>query len=317
MDIAAGLALALLALIAILPEYAVDFVFTAKAGEEFAETGAATQYGPLALANMTGGNQLLIGLGWPMVILIGTWRVRKTRTPPEAAEGTTADRDQPRPGAVGGHRLSHHRLAIRVDSLPQGHSLPLRRSGSHHHLRALPQEALGGTYPRAPLGGSLGLHRVVAQTGPTDHQLRHVRGGRRGDPALRRGVRRVDNRARRGDRGQRVPPRQVDRPHRLRGARIAGGHTLRLEVGQPHRPRAPSSRPRSTSGLSWSAPSPSSSRYSPVSSTASRSKRPSESSCSSRRPSRSLPSPSSPAARSAAPRHGSCSASSWLRSVNR
>ncbi len=41
LDIAAGLALALLALIAILPEYAVDFVFTAKAGREFAETGAA------------------------------------------------------------------------------------------------------------------------------------------------------------------------------------------------------------------------------------------------------------------------------------
>ncbi|MGH3667594.1 MAG: sodium:proton exchanger, partial [Acidimicrobiia bacterium] len=90
LDIASGLALALLALIAILPEYAVDFVFTAQAGREFAETGEATQYGPLALANMTGGNQLLIGLGWPMVILIGTWRVRKTRTTPEMAEGTTA-----------------------------------------------------------------------------------------------------------------------------------------------------------------------------------------------------------------------------------
>jgi len=90
LDIASGLALALLALIAILPEYAVDFVFTAQAGREFAETGEATQYGPLALANMTGGNQLLIGLGWPMVILIGTWRVRKTKAPPEAAEGTTA-----------------------------------------------------------------------------------------------------------------------------------------------------------------------------------------------------------------------------------
>jgi cation:H+ antiporter len=90
MDIASGLALALLALIAILPEYAVDFVFTAQAGQEFAETGAATQYGPLALANMTGGNQLLIGLGWPMVILIGTWRVRRTKAPPELAEGTTA-----------------------------------------------------------------------------------------------------------------------------------------------------------------------------------------------------------------------------------
>jgi cation:H+ antiporter len=89
LDIAAGLALALLALIAILPEYAVDFVFTAKAGQEFAETGQSSQYGPLALANMTGGNQLLIGLGWPMVILIGTWRVRKTRTPPEEAEWTT------------------------------------------------------------------------------------------------------------------------------------------------------------------------------------------------------------------------------------
>ncbi len=90
LDIAAGLALALLALIAILPEYAVDFVFTAKAGQEFAETGAATQYGPLALANMTGGNQLLIGLGWPLVILLGTYRVRKTQASPERAEGTTA-----------------------------------------------------------------------------------------------------------------------------------------------------------------------------------------------------------------------------------
>ncbi|MDP9495769.1 MAG: sodium:proton exchanger [Actinomycetota bacterium] len=89
LDIAAGLALALLALIAILPEYAVDFVFTAKAGQEFAETGAATVNGPLALANMTGGNQLLIGLGWPLVILLGTYRVRKTQASPDRAEGTT------------------------------------------------------------------------------------------------------------------------------------------------------------------------------------------------------------------------------------
>ncbi len=90
LDIAAGLALALLALIAILPEYAVDFVFTAKAGSEFATTGAATRYARLALANMTGGNQLLIGLGWPAVILIGTWRVRRKKSSPREAEGTTA-----------------------------------------------------------------------------------------------------------------------------------------------------------------------------------------------------------------------------------
>ena len=90
LDIAAGLALALLALIAVLPEYAVNFVFTSKAGTEFVETGAATQYGPLALANMTGGNQLLIGLGWPLVVLLGTWRVRRMKVQPGLAEGTTS-----------------------------------------------------------------------------------------------------------------------------------------------------------------------------------------------------------------------------------
>ena len=41
LDISAGLAIAILALIAVLPEYAVDFVFARKGGESFAETGAA------------------------------------------------------------------------------------------------------------------------------------------------------------------------------------------------------------------------------------------------------------------------------------
>lgn len=91
LDIAAGLAIALLALIAVLPEYAVDFVLTASAGTEFLETGAAEQYGHLALANMTGGNQLLIGLGWPLVVLLGTWRVRKARASAADAEWATPD----------------------------------------------------------------------------------------------------------------------------------------------------------------------------------------------------------------------------------
>jgi cation:H+ antiporter len=73
LDISAGLALALLALIAVLPEYAVDFVFTWKAGKD-PET-----YAPDALANMTGGNQLLIGVGWSMVVLISAYRVRAAR----------------------------------------------------------------------------------------------------------------------------------------------------------------------------------------------------------------------------------------------
>jgi len=89
LDVGSGLALAFLALIAVLPEYAVDFVFTANAGREFAETGQSTQWGRLALANMTGANQLLIGLGWPLVILTGTWRVRRNNLLPHEAEGST------------------------------------------------------------------------------------------------------------------------------------------------------------------------------------------------------------------------------------
>lgn len=89
LDVGGGIALALLALIAVLPEYAVDFVLTADAGREFAETGAADRTGHLALANMTGANQLLIGFGWPLVILLGTWRVRKTGATPSMAENAT------------------------------------------------------------------------------------------------------------------------------------------------------------------------------------------------------------------------------------
>ena len=91
LDVGGGLALAILALIAVLPEYAVDFVLTADAGREFAETGVGGPASTLALANMTGANQLLIGFGWPLVIILGTWRVRKTKATPEMAQGATAD----------------------------------------------------------------------------------------------------------------------------------------------------------------------------------------------------------------------------------
>ncbi len=81
LDISAGLALALLALVAVLPEYAVDFVFTRRAGNDFARYGSCSG-GPvnhchLALANMTGGNQLLVGVGWSAVVLIAAWQVRR------------------------------------------------------------------------------------------------------------------------------------------------------------------------------------------------------------------------------------------------
>ncbi|HJS26737.1 MAG TPA: sodium:proton exchanger [Actinomycetota bacterium] len=85
LDISAGLAIAVLAFIAVLPEYAVDFVLAFDGGQAFAEFGeeckAATDPGEspcsLALANMTGANRLLIGIGWSMVVFIAWYRTRK------------------------------------------------------------------------------------------------------------------------------------------------------------------------------------------------------------------------------------------------
>jgi cation:H+ antiporter len=65
LDIPQALALAFLALIAVLPEYAVDMYFAWRAGTD----PTYTQY---ATANMTGANRLLIGLGWTAVV-IAVW----------------------------------------------------------------------------------------------------------------------------------------------------------------------------------------------------------------------------------------------------
>ena len=68
-DITQGLAVALIALVAVLPEYAVSMSFAWKAGTDPA-------FAPYAVANMTGGNRLLIGAAWPMLVLIVWWRTR-------------------------------------------------------------------------------------------------------------------------------------------------------------------------------------------------------------------------------------------------
>jgi cation:H+ antiporter len=89
LDVSRGLAIAVLAFIAVLPEYAVDLVFAWKGGN------AVEQFGPscqapgasgesscsLALANMTGANRLLIGIGWSLVVFIAwsQWRRRGDR----------------------------------------------------------------------------------------------------------------------------------------------------------------------------------------------------------------------------------------------
>src|SRR5690242_1538919 len=62
-DIPRALALTVVALLAVLPEYAVDIVFAFKAGQDPA-------FAPYAAANMTGSNRLLLGLGWPTIAVL-------------------------------------------------------------------------------------------------------------------------------------------------------------------------------------------------------------------------------------------------------
>lgn len=73
-EVSATLALVVLALIAVLPEYAVDlyFAWTAPDNPENAH---------LAIANMTGANRLLVGMAWPLVFLIFWLRTRGTTLP--------------------------------------------------------------------------------------------------------------------------------------------------------------------------------------------------------------------------------------------
>src|SRR5215204_1306269 len=80
LDFSQGLALALLALIAILPEYVVDASYAWLAAED-------PSYAGYAVANMTGANRLLIGIAWPMVIAIGWLRFRRSMVSLETEHG--------------------------------------------------------------------------------------------------------------------------------------------------------------------------------------------------------------------------------------
>jgi cation:H+ antiporter len=68
-DIPQSLALLVLALVSVLPEYAVDLHFAWAAGKD-------PVYAHYAVANMTGANRLLIGFGWAAVVLVACRRGR-------------------------------------------------------------------------------------------------------------------------------------------------------------------------------------------------------------------------------------------------
>ncbi|MEX0684006.1 MAG: hypothetical protein WD904_12690 [Dehalococcoidia bacterium] len=89
-EISAGLALVVLALIAVLPEYAVDLYFAIEAPHAVAcvsldpdlPAGCTDPHpGHLAIANMTGGNRLLVGLAWPVIFFIFYFRTRISTMP--------------------------------------------------------------------------------------------------------------------------------------------------------------------------------------------------------------------------------------------
>lgn len=69
-DVSGGLAIAVLALVAVLPEYAVDLYYAYVSGHN-------PDYTQYAAANMTGSNRLLMGLGWPVVVLVSIVAARR------------------------------------------------------------------------------------------------------------------------------------------------------------------------------------------------------------------------------------------------
>lgn len=69
-EIPQSLAIAFLALVAVLPEYAVDMYFAWEAGKN-------PEYIHYATANMTGANRLLIGVGWAAVVFAYFFKTKK------------------------------------------------------------------------------------------------------------------------------------------------------------------------------------------------------------------------------------------------
>jgi cation:H+ antiporter len=70
-DVPTAFAIAVLAVLAVAPEYAVDALYAWQAGS--GQSGAAQ----LAIANMTGANRILIGIGWSGIALITVYRAKR------------------------------------------------------------------------------------------------------------------------------------------------------------------------------------------------------------------------------------------------
>jgi cation:H+ antiporter len=72
-DVPTAFAIAVLAVLAVAPEYAVDALYAWQAGADPGASEAAS----LAIANMTGANRILIGIGWSGIALFTVYRAKR------------------------------------------------------------------------------------------------------------------------------------------------------------------------------------------------------------------------------------------------
>jgi cation:H+ antiporter len=97
-DVPRAFAIAVLAVLAVAPEYAVDALYAWNAGIH-AGTERGVEAGNLAVANMTGANRILIGIGWAGIALFTVYRAGSGDDPAVArrdgflADAVTLDRD--------------------------------------------------------------------------------------------------------------------------------------------------------------------------------------------------------------------------------
>jgi cation:H+ antiporter len=85
-DVPQAFAIAVLAVLAVAPEYAVDALYAWQAG------AGSSEAANLAVANMTGANRILIGLGWSGIALFSIYRAKRTSDPAvEERSGFLAD----------------------------------------------------------------------------------------------------------------------------------------------------------------------------------------------------------------------------------
>ncbi|PSQ01527.1 sodium:calcium antiporter [Halobacteriales archaeon QS_5_70_17] len=79
-DVPQAFAIAVLAVLAVAPEYAVDALYAWNAGANAGTTQGA-EAANLAVANMTGANRILIGIGWSAIAIFTVYKARSSNDP--------------------------------------------------------------------------------------------------------------------------------------------------------------------------------------------------------------------------------------------